>query len=312
MLTVPVSAGSPGVTITYPTNKTFNADAFFMLEGSIKNPACYNYAYVIITKDSDPVNLRTTYLVNGNFKQRIWLRFGYGTYTIEVRGLASISFSTGGALGGLSFYTPADIVYKVTNTRNEDGLFIYPSYIVQSDDPAITSLAANLIQGKVGDEPKIKAIHDYIITSTVYDQASTVSGQRKKQDALSVLGTRYTIDTQYPNGHYFAVCEGYANVFAALARAAGLQTKYVSSKQMNHAWNNVNVGGVWKFMDVTWDDPSPDRGPQIIHDFHYKYYLLNNLTGFNNDHPGGEASNERSLIGIEKAPWRPDGPEGWY
>jgi hypothetical protein len=81
---------------------------------------------------------------------------------------------------------------------------------------------------------------------------------------------------------------------------------------MNHAWNNVYEGGKWKFMDVTWDDPSPDQGPQIIYNFHYKYYLLDSLTGLNNDHPGGAEDLGRSLPGIEKAPWRQDGFEGWY
>jgi transglutaminase-like putative cysteine protease len=281
-----------------------------MLEGSINNPSCLNYAYVVLTKNSDPDNLKTTYLVNGNFKQRIWLRFGNGAYTVKVHGISSIIFSMEGAFQG-STYSLNSLTYSVNNTRNEgDKRYIYPSYIIQSDDPKITSLAASLTLGKTG-EAKIKAIHDYIVTNTVYDNASTVSGQRKKQDALSVLETKYAIDSRYIGGHYLAVCEGYANVFAALARAAGFETRYVSSQQINHAWNNVNVNGAWKFMDVTWDDSSPDSGPNPAN-IRYPYYLLDSMTGIGNDHPNGSADVGRSIIGGDKAPWRQDGPEGWY
>jgi transglutaminase/protease-like cytokinesis protein 3 len=195
--------------------------------------------------------------------------------------------------------------------------FIYPSYTAQSDDPMVTGLAASLTSGMTNDADKIKAIHDYIIKNTVYDQISAdLDGMRKKQDALTVLGARYTYDTRYPNGHFLAVCEGYANTFAALARAAGIETKFISSQSMAHGWNNVNVNGVWKFIDVTWDDPtredsSPtnvvDHGPDFVR---YNYYLLDTMNGVNNSHTGGVAENGRQIG--NSLPWQRGVPDGWY
>jgi transglutaminase-like putative cysteine protease len=313
-----------GVTVTYPSETTFSADGFFTLEGSIVNPPSYNYAYIEVTKDSDHVNLTTSYFVRNNFKQRIWLRFGSGAYTISVWGITSGGFDNlegdGDLVGSFSF--SGLITYKVTNTRDEgDMRFLYPSSVVQSDDKIVTDLADKLTSGLTDDTAKIKAIHDYIIKNTVYDQMSRVAGKRKKQDALTVLGTRYSdapYDTRYIGGHFLAVCEGYSNTFSALARAVGIQTRYVSSRSMNHGWNNVLVDGKWKFIDVTWDDPTRedssstnvvDWGPDYVRD---KYFLLDTMDGVDNDHSGGVVNNERSLIKDSTLPWQHGLPDGWY
>jgi len=308
-----------GVTVTYPAQTTFSADGFFTLEGSVNNSAVYNYAYVVLTKDSDPDNLTTYYLVRGNFKERIWLRFGAGNYTIKVYGWNNIILSSNlGAEGdyrGGSLLGPG-IIFNVTNTRNNDSSvdysipdkrFIYPSYVVQSDDFRITNLVADLTYGLTDNTAKIRAIHDYIVKNTVYDSASTNTDQRKKQDALTVLGTRYRTNSQYPDGHFLAVCEGYANTFATLTRAAGFEVKYISSSSMNHGWNHVYNSG-WKFIDVTWDDPSPDGGPNYAR---YTYYLLTSLYGVSNDHYGWEVNNGRSAIG-STVPRQRGVPDGWY
>jgi transglutaminase-like putative cysteine protease len=214
------------------------------------------------------------------------------------------------------------IVFTVTNTRNEAGVseadrrFLYPSYIVQSDDFRVTNLAAELVYDISDPTAKVKAIHDYLVANTVYDAVSlNTPSLRKKQDALTVLGTRFHTDTQYePVGHYLAVCEGYANASAALFRAAGFETKYIASTPMNHGWNNVYIDG-WKFYDATWDDPvrststTGDYGPGYIR---YKYFLLDSLTGVGNDHYSGTVESGRSAVSPSKLPRQRGVPDGWY
>ena len=308
------------VTITYPSETTFNADGFFTLEGTVNNPNAYNYAYISLTKNSDPANLETTYFVRNNFKIRIWLRFGPGAYTIQVYNLSNASGAfdlngDGDWTGTFSFGNA--ITFNVTNTRNDDlsvdssipdRRFVYPSYVVQSDDFRITNLAAELTFGLANNTEKIRAIHDYIVTNTAYDHDSLNPNQRKKQDAITVLGTRYRIDSQYPDGHFLAVCEGYSNLFAALARAAGFETRYVSSDSMNHGWNHIYVNGAWRFVDVTWNDPVPDRGPDFVR---YDYFLLDSLNG-DNSHTRWQVNAGRSLIGSPVFSWQYGIPEGWY
>jgi len=310
-----------GITINYPAETTFSADGFFILEGMVNNSSVSNYALIRVVKDSD-TTLITNYFVRNDFNQRIWLRFGSGTYTITVCDLASISINSQGLISSWSYYN--SLTFKVTNTRNEgDMRYIYPSYIIQSDDPMITSLASELTQGISDNTEKLRAIHDYIVKNTVYDHGSwsatvDLSSQRKKQDALSVLSTRYRLDTQYSNGHFLAVCEGYSNAFAAIARAAGFEIKYISSQSMAHAWNHMLLNGVWKFIDVTWNDPSPasanhnniiDYGPSYTR---YDYFNLSNQNGVNNSHTGWETDFGRSIVVTPTAAWQRDVPQGWY
>ena len=47
-----------------------------------------------------------------------------------------------------------------------------------------------------------------------------------------------------------------------------------------HAWNKVKLDGNWLYIDVTWDDPLPDRGAYV---YWYDYYLVTDPT-FGGDH----------------------------
>jgi hypothetical protein len=62
-----------------------------------------------------------------------------------------------------------------------------------------------------------------------------------------------------------AVCAGYANLTAALARAAGLHAEIVEGlakgagydpdqpgDKANHAWNSVSINGEWRLLETTW------------------------------------------------------------
>jgi len=323
------------VTITYPTQRTFSADGFFTLEGLIdNNPAMYNYALVRVQKNNDP-EMETSYYVRDNFKQRIWLRFGPGSYTVNVWSFTGLTINTGPADGAIIGWSGSSraFTFDVTNTRNDgvsiDGVtpdkrFLYPSFVAQSDDFRITNLVADLTYGLTDNVAKIKALHDYIVFNTAYDFVSAYTdNMRKKQDALAVLGTRYFVDTQYPDGHFFAVCEGYSNLAAALIRAAGIETKIISGlgNGGGHVWNNVHVNGSWKFLDVTWNSPVRDMnwtpgtgnnidfGPYYVQ---YNYFLLDTLNGVNNSHTDAKLLNDRSLITRPPLPSQRGVPDGWY
>jgi transglutaminase-like putative cysteine protease len=312
-----------GVTVTYPAanGASFSADGFFTLEGTVNNSGVYNYAYVEVTKGA----LETSYFVQGAFKTRIWLRFGPGDYTVKIHGLDDIITGLGAEgdiTNWLKFNNP--ITYTVTNTRNEgtapsgnaDWRFLYPSSINQSDSFLVTNLASDLTYGITNPAAKARAVHDYLITNTVYDVESLTASLRKKQDALTVLGKRYFIDTQYnPGGHYLAVCEGYANASAALMRAAGLEVRYRASEPLNHGWDHVYVDGGWKLYDATWDDPvkssssTGDYGPGYIR---YANFLLANLSGGSNAHTGDTTEDGRFAVPDIRPPRQPGVPDGWY
>ena len=280
-----------GVTFSRPAQSAIVADGFVTLEGESLSSRT---VYLIKAGNSSAT---TSYPIPaGKFSVRIWLRFGPGQYQITVNGQQA---------------------FNVTNTCTDTGAgggdprFLYPSSVVQSDDFRITNLLTDLLYGVSGEADRIKIIHDYLVKNTIYDYDS-VNVSRKPQDALSVLGTRYFVDTRFTDGYYLAVCEGYSQAAAALLRAAGIETRIMTSDAMNHAWNQVFTGGSWKFMDVTWDDPTfsntgKDGGPDYVR---YKYYLLTTLNGVDGDHHGDVIAYNRSAA---PAPPKLRGmPDGWY
>ena len=110
----------------------------------------------------------------------------------------------------------------------------------------------------------IKVYHDQLLLNTKYD--------------TSVLDLDLSIVQDHPSfeamGVFFyrtAVCSGYARAFNALAKTSKIPSLIVSSLSMQHAWNLVYDGYEWKYIDVTFNDPIPDRQDRVL----YTYYLLN-------------------------------------
>ncbi|MDR0540228.1 MAG: transglutaminase domain-containing protein [Spirochaetaceae bacterium] len=275
--------GTDNITLTAPAAADFEADAFFLLAGKISTkPAGKNYARMEITKEGSQPPLRTWRIIKGDFAERIWLPFGPGVYKAVIQPFDTVTLTTPpkgeGALRGGSFAsTTLPVEFRITNTRDEskdipdgDGRWIYPSFYIQADDFAITNLMHSLTGSLKTVREKVAAVHDYIVSTFVYDQQSFVNpGRSRKMDALSALKNK------------IAVCEGYTYLSAALLRSAGIPVRIVTSRGINHAWNNVYLDGKWLFYDATWDDPVPDRSPEIVG---RTYFLLESLTGGDTRH----------------------------
>ena len=230
-------SNTTNITWTNPTPNysSFTTDGFFVLKGTANN----TYGYVKVTKG----DYETYYILPpGNFEQRIWLRFGDGTYTVFVTEM-EITYNSNydGYEGDLydlgSYYTSGASTTSFTVTNNSglsptytagECALLMPSYICQSDS-FIVSNSFNAIMAELPESAtlgqKLQALHDWEIHRNHYDNVSfNNTSKRKKQDAVSVV--KYEM----------AVCEGYANLYAALARHLGVQTAYQSSRSMNHGW----------------------------------------------------------------------------
>jgi len=281
----PLLASSPRLSLSSPAQGSFSADAFFTIRGTASGSGATQYALVSLKKDNGTQEERSYYYVRGAFALRLWLRFGPGAYSVYLYPLTLTvdNLAYEGDINGWS-YSSAAYSFSVTNTNQEDGRFSYPSDPLQADDLAIRNLASRLIEGRTGDRERLKSMHDYVVSTLYYDDASLVAGARKKQDALSSLA----------NGT--AVCEGYTSLFGALARAAGFQAKAAAGTvgSGNHAWNLVSYSGAWPMIDCTWDDPGPnDSSPSNID---YTYFLVPGPAGALGDHVWTGDRPDRGLV----------------
>ncbi|MGB8451587.1 MAG: transglutaminase domain-containing protein [Anaerocolumna sp.] len=121
-------------------------------------------------------------------------------------------------------------------------------------DTKIKSILTSLKPEDKTDYQKVKAIHDYIIKKTSYDQTL------EKHSAYNAL-----IDNA-------AVCDGYSLAAYRLFTQAGLSSRIVTGKANggSHSWNIVKVDGKWYNIDLTWDDPITNTGESMLT---YDYFL---------------------------------------
>lgn len=144
-----------------------------------------------------------------------------------------------------------NVEYKKTTSNYKPKV----SYAVQSTNPEIVNLAMDVTALAQNEMEKMKAINLWIATNVTYNHAS--NSYTQKNDAVTTLQKKT------------AICMGYANLFAALARAAGLETKVMTGKAVSngkkyyHQWNEVKVDGKWYFVDTTWN-ASTRSGPEAF------------------------------------------------
>ena len=112
----------------------------------------------------------------------------------------------------------------------------------------LKTLMPALVHDGMSEYEKAKAIHDYIITHVTYDEAHLNDPDYRPM---------YTAYAALITGT--AVCQGYASLFYRMARMAGLGCRVVSGYAgAPHAWNIVRLGGLWYYVDCTWDSTAGD------------------------------------------------------
>lgn len=124
---------------------------------------------------------------------------------------------------------------------------------------SIPRLSAYLTKPAANEVERVRALHTWITHNIRYDETIEVNSpwsapeEMKLQHAETVLQNRK------------GVCLGYAQLFAAMAQAAGLQTAVVSGMvkepdgyipRIGHAWIAVQIDKKWFLCDPTWDAQS--------------------------------------------------------
>lgn len=150
----------------------------------------------------------------------------------------------------------------------------------------------------LSDYDKSLLVHDLVIENIVYDyevfdlilenKEWTQESWNRMQEAGNAYGALVLGK---------AVCGGYAQAYALLAKAVGLEVYYVegmvgyNGEEIIHAWNRVKIDGQWLVVDTTWDDietPNPymwmnqPTGIAYIDRYEFKDYiktLENELAG---------------------------------
>ena len=280
-----------------PADTYFTTDGFFVLKGHA-NEDTKTYVLVAVVKDDgddetyheldDNYPYQTSYIFKpGDFESRIWLRFGDGNYQIFVAEASAEFYDDyDGYEGALKYWKvngglEDDELYTWFGVTNNTGLtysaddcaYLMPSAYCQSDDFIISNAFNGLMAELPSDATlgqKLQALYDWEAHRSHYDYVSfttTSTDKRKRQDAVHVL--KYGM----------AVCEGYADLYTALARHLGVKSACQYSASLNHEWTELYYNDAWKMVDITWDDSYGDSVAENVEKMptaeSYWYFLIN-------------------------------------
>jgi len=117
-------------------------------------------------------------------------------------------------------------------------------------------------KGKTVYEQEL-AVHDYIVLHCVYDYNNYIND--------TIPDVSYWAEGVFVKKR--AVCSGYAEAFKLCMDILGIPCIRVSGMAdgvrdwENHEWNAVQIDGEWYMVDVTFDDPVPDREGYATHTY---------------------------------------------
>ena len=148
-------------------------------------------------------------------------------------------------------------------------LCVYPGYVatgeqLESARTVYTDALEEILQNVHPEWTDLQTalyLNDYLCSHFAYDK--TLS--------------RYSAYELLTDGT--GVCQAYTLAYNALLNACGIDCTYVVSREMNHAWNVVTIRGNLYNVDVTYNDPSPDRLGKVSHSS-----FLRSDTAFDIDH----------------------------
>lgn len=159
----------------------------------------------------------------------------------------SETISNSGAESSIKVYdsSPISQAYLSGNTNDLD------EYQLEIYDKA-SSVISEIIKPDMTDYEKELAVHDYIVLHTNYDEVYI--------NALGIMSPN--ADNPYGgliNGR--TICSGYSTTFQLFMDMLEIPCKTIYAEDFmgdEHSWNMVKICGSWYYVDVCWDDSTPD------------------------------------------------------
>ncbi len=221
---------------------------------AITNPLIANAANITLNTSelSLCVGSSATLKINGTKSKIQWSSSKKSVATVTTKGKV-----TGKKKG------TATITARLGKKKYICKVMVYqPSSGNKQIDTKIKSIIKKNISVNMTTAEKVKVIHDYLALNCAYDYNNYLKG--------TLPAVSYS-----PQGVLMkkkAVCQGYADTFQLFMDALNIPCKTVTGTANGggHAWNMVKINGKWFQIDVTWDDPVPDKKGYV----RYSYFLI--------------------------------------
>lgn len=168
------------------------------------------------------------------------LSYGNGVYWIAV--YEQKPSSTGGGSYKRIFGD-----YITVEMPDESMSFLYPNqYVWYTEYSFASAKSMELCEGIVSDKEKVEKIYAFVHDQIRYDYIKAFTVQ-----------SNYIPDVDQTLREEAGICFDYAALFACMLRVQGIPTKLsvgklmISDPPVEHAWNKVQIDGIWHFFDPT-------------------------------------------------------------
>ncbi len=208
-----------------------------------------------------------TVQVSGDSGSELWFEYGISDTGRDAGGYIFLgSRTTSRTFDDFVFYTPGEYRLYVFLYMQEEGgsaaATARYSFTVAAEAgyPTLEEKAQEIVdewQVTGNDWQTALNLHDWLTRSTYYDQNYEY----------------YGADVLFRGK---GVCDSYSKAFKLLCNTAGITVERVTSDEQGHAWNVMQLGGIWYQVDVTWDDPTVKTAPTdaVSGREHWAYFCL--------------------------------------
>lgn len=131
---------------------------------------------------------------------------------------------------------------------------------------AVEDVVASVVHDGMSASDRVVALNDWLAANAEYDYpaltASDLAGGIPDGEESAWHAGGVLLEGA-------GVCASYAEAFAALANAAGVETVVVEGDVLDggrHAWNKVLIDGTWLAVDPTWNDSTVPNQYLMISD----------------------------------------------
>lgn len=144
----------------------------------------------------------------------------------------------------------------------------------------LPALTAYLIRPAQTEVEKARSLYTWLTHYLAYDRSASNQGRRLNQSIEDILRRKR------------GTCFDYAQLYQAMCREAGLNSRVisgyarprlgapVSARSPDHAWNAVQIDGVWQLVDATWGNAKDEWRQTYGRDYFVappELFVLNHL-----------------------------------
>lgn len=233
-----------------------------------------NFSFVQITDNFNPTSKQDIKNIIYTYLDRGWNDFSfycndiYPTCVEDVKEIANDSNTLSSINNFVHPFNAYEKLYISVNNLGKVTIETKKLYNEVEEallNEKIDLIMQNIIKEDMTEKDKIKAVHDYIINHSVYDEKRAEAIKANKD--LNVQTPSHKAIGPLIKGA--ALCSGYSDAMALFLDKMNIKNYKIASE--NHVWNFINLDQKWYHLDLTWDDPIVSTHENLLL---YDFFLI--------------------------------------